>query len=464
MKLKHKFLALLTVAFLATLGASYLVFALVEHRLVASLGTLFAERQVLYNRERSLHPLMRELTLARKLADSSAILAWSRDERNPALRAAALRELEDYRRFFSDRSYFFVIDASRHYYFNDRTEAYTDDPLRYTLDPGDPEDRWYFATVSGDEPYRLNVDHDEKLGVTKVWMNVVVRGAEGPLGVLGTGIDLSDFLAEAVASDQPGVSSLFIEDGGAIQAHEQVDRIDFRTISKAISERKTVFQLLDSDEDRARLRWAMDRLKAGQGEVEVLFAGLEGTRHLVGLAHLHDIGWYSLTIVDVERVIGANRFLPFAALVLTALLLDRVVLGRLARLDRSMRSFAQGSFPDSAPPAADDEIGRLEDGFQKMSELVGTYTAELEHRVGERTRELVAKNEHLDAALKKIETLSGLLPICAYCKKIRDTGGSWHQIESYVSRRTRATFSHGVCPDCAELHYPRSRKEGPQEP
>ena len=49
----------------------------------------------------------------------------------------------------------------------------------------------------------------------------------------------------------------------------------------------------------------------------------------------------------------------------------------------------------------------------------------------------------------QIKTLSGLLPICAWCKKVRDDRGYWEQIEQYVHSRTDASFSHGICPDCA---------------
>lgn len=51
-----------------------------------------------------------------------------------------------------------------------------------------------------------------------------------------------------------------------------------------------------------------------------------------------------------------------------------------------------------------------------------------------------------------VRQLEGLLPICSYCKKIRDEGQHWTQVEEYVSRKTEATFSHGICPDCYERH------------
>jgi hypothetical protein len=60
----------------------------------------------------------------------------------------------------------------------------------------------------------------------------------------------------------------------------------------------------------------------------------------------------------------------------------------------------------------------------------------------------------LQGALAEVRTLSGLLPICASCKKIRDDQGYWNQIEDYVSSHSEATFSHGICPECAKKLYP----------
>jgi len=54
----------------------------------------------------------------------------------------------------------------------------------------------------------------------------------------------------------------------------------------------------------------------------------------------------------------------------------------------------------------------------------------------------------LKKALTEVSQLSGLLPICAYCKKIRDDNGYWNQLEAYLQKHTEAEFSHGICPDC----------------
>lgn len=60
----------------------------------------------------------------------------------------------------------------------------------------------------------------------------------------------------------------------------------------------------------------------------------------------------------------------------------------------------------------------------------------------------------LQEALKEVKQLSGLLPICSYCKKVRDDKGYWNQIETYIQDHSDAKFSHGICQRCAEKHYP----------
>lgn len=62
---------------------------------------------------------------------------------------------------------------------------------------------------------------------------------------------------------------------------------------------------------------------------------------------------------------------------------------------------------------------------------------------------LATKIEELRHALEHIKTLRGVVPICAWCKKIRDDEGYWKQLESYVREHTEAEFSHGICPSCA---------------
>ena len=58
----------------------------------------------------------------------------------------------------------------------------------------------------------------------------------------------------------------------------------------------------------------------------------------------------------------------------------------------------------------------------------------------------------LQSALAEIKVLQEILPICSYCKKVRDDDDYWHTVESYISHHTKTRFSHGVCPDCMRTH------------
>ncbi|MGE5343584.1 MAG: response regulator [Candidatus Omnitrophota bacterium] len=60
----------------------------------------------------------------------------------------------------------------------------------------------------------------------------------------------------------------------------------------------------------------------------------------------------------------------------------------------------------------------------------------------------------LKEALTKINTLSGLLPMCSNCKKIRNDNGYWEQVEAYIEKHSHAEFSHGICPECIKILYP----------
>ncbi len=91
---------------------------------------------------------------------------------------------------------------------------------------------------------------------------------------------------------------------------------------------------------------------------------------------------------------------------------------------------------------------------QRKTDELEKYKDSLEELVDERTRQLRESNSELTNALASVKTLSGLLPICANCKKIRNDKGYWEQIENYLGEHTGADFSHSICPDCAAKLYP----------
>lgn len=93
--------------------------------------------------------------------------------------------------------------------------------------------------------------------------------------------------------------------------------------------------------------------------------------------------------------------------------------------------------------------------------LVRALRYAIERKNAELERERLVRE--LQDALGEVQTLSGLLPICAYCKKVRDDKGYWDQIESYISKHSKAEFSHGICPACLKTVDPAVYKKVYQE-
>ncbi|WDN87113.1 hypothetical protein BuS5_00081 [Desulfosarcina sp. BuS5] len=98
------------------------------------------------------------------------------------------------------------------------------------------------------------------------------------------------------------------------------------------------------------------------------------------------------------------------------------------------------------------------------------YTAEIEQRIkkqaqtnqqleNENRERTAAEAEryktilNLQRALDEVKTLRGILPICSFCKKVRDDKGYWEQVDVYIYKHSQADVSHGICPDCLKEHY-----------
>ena len=67
---------------------------------------------------------------------------------------------------------------------------------------------------------------------------------------------------------------------------------------------------------------------------------------------------------------------------------------------------------------------------------------------------LLEEKAKLETALKEISSLKDIIPVCSYCRKIRDDAGAWQQLEEYVTKHTNSKVSHGICPSCSKEHFP----------
>jgi len=128
-----------------------------------------------------------EIAIVRKMAASPLIQHYFLNPRNEAIARIALEDIEGYRQTFASKSLFWVNDADKRFYM--------DGAYAYVLDPGDPANYWYNMTLYETKTYNFNINYNPNLNKTNLWINAPVFDSEQKaIGMLGTGIDLSDFV------------------------------------------------------------------------------------------------------------------------------------------------------------------------------------------------------------------------------------------------------------------------------
>ncbi len=197
-----------------------------------------------------------------------------------------------------------------------------------------------------------------------------------------------------------------------------------------------VFETIRNHEERLRRSEEKFRRIVDTAQEGILFTDSSGNARYVNQRMADMVGW----TVEEMRGRPITDFLPGGC----ACIERMATVGRPgAAADRHDCRFRRKDGSDlwtmvSCNPLRDDggtSIGSL---------AMITDISERKRMEGERETLI----DELQAALASVKTLKGLLPICAWCNKVRDEGGDWHPMEVYIKIHSDASFSHGICPDC----------------
>jgi len=436
MNLKPRFLLLTILLFLGSAVAGWWSVRTLAESILAQWATHYAEKQALYDKSRTLQPILREVALSRQFANARDIREWARQPDDPARMQRALMDMESYRQSFHDRSYFVALLKNGRYYFNNAQDEYSGREFRYILDPEKKKDAWFYDLICQGRDLHINVNPDPALGITKLWIDVLIRDGDEILGIAGTGLDLTGFIRGIEEEQVEGVTSLFVDHKGAIQLHRNPSLIDFGSISKQSTEQNTINLLFDLEADRRAVRNAMQALTDPGKRVITEFVSIDGRRHLAGITYLPEIDWYEITLLDLDTLLPFSQFTGIllvyaatllAALILLNLILNRLVLNPLARLDQAMQRLqSDETVPESLAQQGSGEIRRLMQGFTRMARAVAESRYDLEQKVRQRTLAL--------DRLTKIDPLTELL----------NRRGMTEQIESDLQRAHREGSAAGV--------------------
>jgi drug/metabolite transporter (DMT)-like permease len=193
-----------------------------------------------------------------------------------------------------------------------------------------------------------------------------------------------------------------------------------------------------------RVAWVVVLLVAAQ-----LFRQARRPLILAGVA----VGIFGSALLDLAilRVTGGSSspllaFTPVLATVLPFLALEAIWMG-LAGSTVLLAGTWLIQRADGAPPSALIAFANAGGGALACGWLLA--------RAFERSRRAEERRQaELAEAMASIKTLKGLLPVCAWCRRVRSDAGYWQQLEAYVTARSDATFTHALCHDCAQKHFP----------
>ncbi|SDT09440.1 Serine phosphatase RsbU, regulator of sigma subunit [Halopseudomonas litoralis] len=406
-------LALLLACLLALLPAGLIGWQLVQ-KVHGHFAQAFASNVTELNREKIYAPISRELALALRLARSEITRQWLLDEQDPDKRELFFLEAEGYRRDFRDHAYFIAPLNSLNYYFNSDAQTFSTQP-RYRIDTDDPANAWFSSSLATTDNYNLNVDHNWQLNTTRLWLNILVRDANGkPLALAGSGLDLSNFIAEFIASEQPGVTPMILDRNGAIQAHQDRSLIALNSGANHQAQPATMLPaLVGTAAAAADLQELLAQAAATPGSLHLLTLPLQGREQLLAVTYVPELNWYIANAIDLStaNILGSQWLWPLMLMLVLMLLavtlifaagIERLVLRPLTQLRHSAQALAAGHYEVRLPSTRNDEIGELSDAFAVMVDKVHSHTRELESRVQERTHELQQANREMASAHQKI--------------------------------------------------------------
>ena len=303
-----------------------------------------------------------EIAIALKMATSPLIVHYFQNPADPELEKTAFEEIAGYRQAFAANSVFWVNDRDKKFY--------SDDAYVVTLDVKDPNNYWYLMTLNETEKYNFNINYNPDLKVTNLWINAVVFGPNHkPIGIVGTGIQLTSFVDSIYKNYRGSASLYFFNEVGEITGAED---------TKLVANKEAIDKKLGKVGPEI-LAWAKSHSTAkSRGTVTDpigIFSVPEGE---IVVGPIPALGWYvvvvqPLTIADYLNTSMTVLFLAMMALVVGLFILFNVSIRAFVRPLIGMIDVLNEISRDSdlmkrLKIQRNDEIGSLGDFFNSTFE------------------------------------------------------------------------------------------------
>ena len=219
--IKRKFLVFAVSFFLVIFAGGSIAFILSMRQIVRSNTGKELRQTVEIQRIQLEASVNGEIAIALKMADSPLIKRYFMNPEDRQLEAEAFAEIAGYRRAFAANSVFWVNDKDKKFY--------SDDMYAYTVDPADPGSYWYLMTLNETEKYNFNINYNDQLKKTNLWINAPVFENRTPIGILGTGINLSAFIDSIYKKYSDRAELYFFNASGEITGAKDTNLVSSKT-------------------------------------------------------------------------------------------------------------------------------------------------------------------------------------------------------------------------------------------
>lgn len=369
----------------------------------------------LYNSKEIKAIINKEIALAQKMADSDSIKQWLTHENNQEIKNVAMKEIESFKKLFKDKNYFIAIKSSGNYYFNDEQGKYSGKEFIDTLTPNDPKSEWFYATLNSNKQFLVNIDFDESLDVTNIWINMIVYYNDEAIAVIGTGLNLSKFTEYILTELDNHVTSFFIDATGNITAHKNADLISYRNITTQNKDKKSIYSFIKTNEGKDKFKLALDNIVYNTANTLDMNLNIFGGEKILAISKVSEIGWYNVSFIDNEDFIfydllnsKISIFIVFLSFVIFAgvilLFINQNILVPLFKIDRSIKKIENGDYDIQTKVDNQDEIGRVAKNLEKMSMTVANYISVLEAQKLELIKSNEIKENFLSSVSHELKT------------------------------------------------------------
>ncbi len=367
----------------------------------------YLEKHVEFDKNKTLTILLKEIELARKMAQEKDIINFAVDGEDPKVQKKAFQKLDKYRELFKDKTYFIALFRSGEYFFKKDLEE-----KKYFLNKDKKEDSWFFTTLKSNKEYNINVSKDEYLDVTSVWINVVIKNEKGEnIGVVGTGFDLQKIINEFSLIDTKGIDHFLVDENLGIQLIKSVDLIDQASFTRIRN--KNILNLINEKNDLEEIKKSMVYAKENQ-EIKFFKINIKDVKHIVGVSYIKELNWYSITLINDNLLYKNNNIiLPtlltilfLIAIVFMYIMINKSILYPIKKIKELAIKIENGNFDnliDIETRDNKDEIKELSEKFNNMSKSLKKHNLELDLLIEEKTKnlteitnELLKKNEDLN--------------------------------------------------------------------